>query len=114
MSASDLSPLPDRHEATHTHGASCSHAPAGTDRTVRRLQVLTICWMLVECSMALTASWRAHSPALLAFGADSSVELLSAVVVLLQFTSIFKISTERATRIAGILLYLLAGIVAVI
>lgn len=70
--------------------------------------------MLVECSVALTAAWRAHSPALLAFGSDSSVELLSAIVVLLQFTSVFKVSTERAALIAGILLYLLAGIVAVI
>lgn len=70
--------------------------------------------MLVECSIALAAAWRAHSPALLAFGSDSSVELLSAIVVLLQFTSILKVSTERAARLAGILLYLLAGIVAMI
>jgi uncharacterized membrane protein YfcA len=55
-----------------------------------------------------------HSPALLAFGSDSSVELLSAIVVLLQFTSILKVSTERAARLAGLLLYLLAGIVAMI
>ncbi|AEU36679.1 cation efflux protein [Granulicella mallensis MP5ACTX8] len=114
MSTSDASAIPHGHESAHTHGASCSHAPARTDRTVRRLQVLTICWMLVECSVALTAAWRAHSPALLAFGSDSSVELLSAIVVLLQFTSVFKVSTERAALIAGILLYLLAGIVAVI
>src|ERR1700687_1464326 len=55
-----------------------------------------------------------HSPALLAFSSDSSVELLSAIVVLLQFTSILKVSTERAARLAGLLLYLLAGIVAMI
>jgi divalent metal cation (Fe/Co/Zn/Cd) transporter len=70
--------------------------------------------MLVECGVALTASWRARSPALLAFGADTSVELLSAIVVLLQFTSIVKVSTERTARLAGILLLILAKIVAMI
>jgi divalent metal cation (Fe/Co/Zn/Cd) transporter len=98
----------------HTHGSGCSHAPEETNRTIRQLRIITICWMLVECSVALTAAWRAHSPALLAFGSDSSVELLSAIVVLFQFTSLLKISTERAARLAGVLLYLLAGIVAII
>jgi divalent metal cation (Fe/Co/Zn/Cd) transporter len=114
MSTAGASPILQEQEAAHTHGASCSHTSVSTNRTVKRLQVLTICWMLIECSVALTAAWRAHSPALLAFGSDSSVELLSAIVVLLQFTSTFKVSTERAARVAGILLYLLAGIVAVI
>jgi divalent metal cation (Fe/Co/Zn/Cd) transporter len=98
----------------HTPGDSCSRAPGDTNRAIKRLQVVTICWMLVECGVALTAAWRAHSPALLAFGSDSSVELLSAIVVLLQFTSILKVNTERAARLAGILLYLLAGIVGMI
>jgi len=98
----------------HTPGDSCSHLPRDTNRTIKRLQVVTICWMLVECGVALTVAWRAHSPALFAFGSDSSVELLSAIVVLLQFTSIVKVSTERAARLAGILLYVLAGIVAMI
>jgi divalent metal cation (Fe/Co/Zn/Cd) transporter len=114
MSTSDAPLILHVHESAHTHGDSCSHAPKDTNRTIKRLQIITICWMLVECSVALTAAWRAHSPALLAFGSDSSVELLSAIVVLLQFTSILKVSTERAARIAGILLYLLAGIVAMI
>jgi divalent metal cation (Fe/Co/Zn/Cd) transporter len=98
----------------HAHGDKCAHTPNDTNRTIKHLQVITICWMLVECSVALTASWRAHSPALLAFGSDSSVELLSAIVVLLQFTSVLKVSTERAARLAGVLLYLLAGMVAMI
>lgn len=114
MSTSDASPIQHGHAAAHAHGDSCSNAPKDTNRTIRLLQVTTICWMLVECSIALAAAWRAHSPALLAFGSDSSVELLSAIVVLLQFTSILKVSTERAARLAGILLYLLAGIVAMI
>jgi divalent metal cation (Fe/Co/Zn/Cd) transporter len=64
--------------------------------------------------VALTGALRAHSPALLAFGSDSLVELLSAIIVLLQFTSTLQLSIERAARLAGILLFVLAGIVAVI
>lgn len=41
------------------------------------------------------------------------MKLLSALVVLLQFTSFLKISTERAARIAGVLLFILVGIVAI-
>jgi divalent metal cation (Fe/Co/Zn/Cd) transporter len=114
MSISDATPILHEHEAAHTHGNSCSHAPKDTTHAIKRLQVITICWMLVECSVALTAALRAHSPALLAFGSDSSVELLSAIVVLLQFTSTLKVSTERAAHLAGILLYVLAGVVALI
>jgi divalent metal cation (Fe/Co/Zn/Cd) transporter len=114
MSTSEVPPILHERGAAHTHCNSCSHAPTDTNRIIKRLQVITICWMLVECSVALTAALRAHSPALLAFGSDSSVELLSAIVVLLQFTSMLKVSTERAARLAGGLLYVLAGIVAMI
>jgi divalent metal cation (Fe/Co/Zn/Cd) transporter len=97
----------------HIHGDSCSHISRKRKRTIMRLQFITVGWMLVECSTALSSAWRAHSPALLAFGSDSFVKLLSALVVLLQFTSFLKISTERAARIAGVLLFILVGIVAI-
>lgn len=70
--------------------------------------------MLVECGAALLAAAVAHSPAMLAFGSDSLVELLSATVVLLQFLPRFSISEERASRVASVLLFALAFIVAVI
>ncbi len=69
--------------------------------------------MLIECGIALVAAWRAQSPALLAFGADSFVELLSATVVLLQFVPAFTLGEARAARWAGMLLFVLAGVVAV-
>jgi divalent metal cation (Fe/Co/Zn/Cd) transporter len=69
--------------------------------------------MLIECGVALISAWRAKSPALLAFGADSFVELLSATVVLLQFVPAFSLSKPRAARWAGILLFVLAGVVTV-
>src|SRR5260370_35485734 len=49
---------------------------------IRRIQTLTIVWMTVEAAVSLAAAWMARSPALLAFGGDSAIELLSAIVVL--------------------------------
>ena len=45
---------------------------------VIRIQVLTLVWMTVEAGVSLGAAWAARSPALLGFGGDSAVELLSA------------------------------------
>lgn len=45
------------------------------------IQTLTLVWMSVEATLSLGAVWMANSPALLAFGGDSAVELLSATVV---------------------------------
>lgn len=78
------------------------------------LQWITIGWMTVECGVSLWASARAHSVALLAFGSDSVVELLSAIVVLLQFSPRFPLSKAQAARAAGALLFLLAAVVACI
>ena len=78
------------------------------------LQGVTLAWMLVEFGVAAYAAATAHSPALLAFGSDSLVELLSATVVLLQWVPKLAISERRASRAAGVLLYALAGVVAAI
>jgi divalent metal cation (Fe/Co/Zn/Cd) transporter len=76
------------------------------------IQGVTLAWMLVECGASLYAAAAAHSPAMLAFGSDSLVELLSATLVLLQFSSLKIISEEQAARIAGGLLFVLAVMVA--
>jgi divalent metal cation (Fe/Co/Zn/Cd) transporter len=70
--------------------------------------------MLVECAASLIAAAQAHSVALLAFGSDSLVELLSASVVLLQFLPRFPLQKTHAERTAAVLLFLLAGVVVVI
>lgn len=75
------------------------------------LQGVTLVWMLVEFTVAAYAAVTAHSPVLLAFGSDSLVELMSAVVVLLQWLPNAAISERKATRTASILLYTLALIV---
>ena len=57
-------------------------------RRIQRVQTVTIAWMSVEALVSLFAAWRARSPALLAFGGDSAIELLSAIVVLWRFRAI--------------------------
>ena len=90
-------------------------ASPDTFRRIRRVQAITIAWMSVEALVSLFAAWRAHSPALLAFGGDSAVELFSAVVVLWRFraTAAHEDVERRAARIAGALLFALAAYVAV-
>lgn len=82
-------------------------------RKILRLQTITLIWMTVEALVALRAAWIARSPALFGFGGDSGVELLSAMVVFWRF-----IPGDRgghrerlAAKIAGGLLFLLAGFV---
>jgi divalent metal cation (Fe/Co/Zn/Cd) transporter len=82
--------------------------------TIAWLQGITLIWMLVECGVSLYGAVTAHSPALLAFGADSFVELLSAIVVLLAITPSFPLTKDGAARLAGILLFVLAGVVALV
>jgi len=82
---------------------------------IRRIQVFTIAWMTVEAVVSLLASWKARSPALLAFGGDSAIELFSAVVVLWRFraAAAHEDAERRAARVAGTLLFALAAYVAV-
>jgi divalent metal cation (Fe/Co/Zn/Cd) transporter len=93
---------------------SVPHAPAqDAIRLVRRIQTVTIFWMSVEAVVSLSAAWRAHSPALVAFGGDSAVELLSAVVVLWRFGShdAHGRAEKNAAVVAGALLFVLAAFV---
>jgi divalent metal cation (Fe/Co/Zn/Cd) transporter len=90
-------------------------APPDAIRRIQRVQTVTIAWMSVEAVVSLFAAWRARSPALLAFGGDSAIELFSAVVVLWRFrASDAHVHAEtRAARIAGALLYALAAVVVI-
>lgn len=88
--------------------------PATPRIAVLWLQGVTLAWMLVEFGVAAYAAATAHSPALLAFGSDSLVELLSATVVLLQWVPKLAISERKASRAAGGLLFVLAAVVAAI
>jgi divalent metal cation (Fe/Co/Zn/Cd) transporter len=91
MSTATSSPLPD------------------VSRRVLQLQVFTLIWMTAEAIVSLGSAWSSHSPALLAFGGDSLIELLSAAVVFWRFR--FTLGEARSARIAGGLLFTLAGLV---
>lgn len=69
----------------------------------------------MEAAVALSAAWMARSPALLAFGGDSAIELFSAIVVLWRFRAHAEQeqSERHAARIAAVLLFMLAAYVAV-
>jgi divalent metal cation (Fe/Co/Zn/Cd) transporter len=84
-----------------------------TLRRIQRIQTITIIWMTVEAAVSLSAAWIARSPALLAFGGDSAIELLSAVVVLWRYRShaVPEHAERRAARVAGALLFILAAYV---
>jgi divalent metal cation (Fe/Co/Zn/Cd) transporter len=69
--------------------------------------------MSMEAAVSLFAAWRARSPALPAFGGDSAIELVSALVVLWRFraNTVEEQVERRAARIAGVLLFALAACV---
>lgn len=67
--------------------------------------------MCVEAAIGIFAAIRAHSVALLGFGADSGIELLSAFVVFLRFRGFWHVSERQATRITGLLLFALAAFI---
>jgi divalent metal cation (Fe/Co/Zn/Cd) transporter len=88
-------------------------SPAELRQRIVWLQAITLAWMVVECGVSLAGAVAVHSPALLAFGSDSFVELLSAVIVLLQFLPSFPLNKRRAALATGVLLFLIAAVVAV-
>lgn len=92
----------------------CNPISLRVPRAVLWLQGITLAWMLAECTVSLYAAITARSVALLAFGADSLVELLSASVALLSFVPFFSLTKNQASKWAGILLFLLAGVVAIV
>jgi len=65
----------------------------------------------VEAAVAILAALRSHSVVLLGFGADSGIELLSAMVVYVRFKNASRISEAIAARITGLLLFALAAFI---
>jgi divalent metal cation (Fe/Co/Zn/Cd) transporter len=107
--------MPCHPSAAHNINMSAdvnSTAPEVLQR-VLWIQTLTLIWMSIEAVVSLGAAWMARSPALLAFGGDSAVELLSAAVVFWRFYTPFHRdhAEERAATMAGSLLFVLAAIV---
>jgi len=76
------------------------------------IEYISLVWMIVECLIAISAGFMASSLALLAFGGDSMIELISSWTVL-SYLQRMKTSIEsveennRAEWITTILLFLL-------
>jgi divalent metal cation (Fe/Co/Zn/Cd) transporter len=91
------------------------------DRLVRRglwLAGLTIAWNVIEAVVAVTAGLAAGSLALVAFGFDSIIEVLSAFVVVWQFRGELRGGYDhererRALRLIAITFFVLAAYVLV-
>ena len=84
---------------------------AEIQRQILTLQLVTIVWMAAEAVVSIFAALRANSVALLGFGADSGIELLSALVVFLRFSQVSRLDEKRAGRITGVLLFLLTAFI---
>ncbi len=67
--------------------------------------------MCAEAAIAIFAALRARSVALLGFGADSAIELASALIVFLRFKRVAHLNEKRAARITGLLLFALAAFI---
>jgi len=79
---------------------------------------LTAAWMLIEAAVAIGSGVSARSLSLIAFGADSLIELASAGVVLCRLNLEMRLGMEfpesverRLSRIGGVLLFALAAYV---
>lgn len=92
---------------------TCGGKSQGIPKAVLWLQGITLFWMSIEVGISLYAAASARSVALLAFGSDSLVEILSAGVALFSYSRSISFVRARADRWAGILLFVLAGVVAV-
>jgi len=81
------------------------------------LELLTIGWMVVEAAVGITVGWLASSIALLAFGLDSVIELISGSVLLYRLRAeaggvgeaAIKDLERRALRVVGVTFLLLAA-----
>lgn len=93
---------------------SCEVVQPRTRRAVFLVQGTTLIWMLGECAISLYAAKLARSVVLLAFGADSFIEMLSAGVALASYLPFSPFTKDAASRWAGVLLFALAAVIAVL
>jgi divalent metal cation (Fe/Co/Zn/Cd) transporter len=76
-----------------------------------RLEYATMAWMVAEAAVAITAGVVAASIALVGFGLDSVIELLSATIVIWQLRGEIagKDRETRAIRLIGVTFFALAA-----
>ena len=92
--------------------------PAARMRPALRLEAISLFWMVIEASISLRAGLASGSLLLVAFGADSVIELISAGVLFWRLRVEARVpavdvggieaAERRASRIGGSLLYALS------
>ena len=78
-----------------------------------RLAWATIVWNVVEAVVAIAAGTAASSIALVGFGLDSTVEVMSAVVIVWRFRGVAEDRERRALKLIAVSFFALATYVAV-
>ena len=78
-----------------------------------RLAWATIVWNVVEAVVAIAAGAAASSIALIGFGLDSTVEVMSAVVIVWQFRGLAEDRERRALKLIAMSFFALAAYVGV-
>ena len=83
------------------------------ERRAVRLAWATIAWNVVEAVVAIAAGSAASSIALVGFGLDSTVEVMSAIVIVWQFRGLAVDRERRALKLIAVSFFGLAAYVAV-
>src|SRR5579863_7871396 len=84
-------------------------------RFAKALSWLSLAWMTVEGTVAITTALIAGSVALLGFGIDSAIEGLASVIVIWRFTGARRVSAQaeaQAQKAVAISFLLLAPYIA--
>ena len=82
-------------------------------RRAVRLAWATIAWNVVEAAVGIVAGTVANSIALVGFGLDSTVEVMSAMVIVWQFRGLAEDRERRALKLIAVSFFGLAAYVAV-
>lgn len=82
-------------------------------RRARRLAWATIVWNVIEAIVAIIAGSAAGSIALIGFGLDSTVEVMSAIIIIWQLHGLVEKRERIALKLIALSFYVLAGYVAI-
>ncbi|WP_424463120.1 cation transporter [Pseudoclavibacter helvolus] len=109
----------DAHAHSHAHAHADTTAVDGARRAVlqqriRLIVTFTIAYNVIEAIIALSAGTAASSAALIGFGLDSVIEVLSAAAIAWQFTRREPERWEKPTlRVIAVAFFMLAAYVTV-
>jgi divalent metal cation (Fe/Co/Zn/Cd) transporter len=90
-----------------------SLVPSRFEERAVRLAWATIVWNVIEAVVAIAAGTAASSIALIGFGLDSTVEVMSAIVIVWQFRGLAEDRERRALKLIAVSFFALAAYVGV-